>query len=246
MIQEIKNHRSVRQYKPDMIDDSILTEILQAGLRASNTGNMQLYSIIVTKSPEIKEKLSPAHFNQKMIKGAPVVLTFCADVNRFTKWCQQRNAEVGFNNMESLITAFVDTSLAAQNVCLEAEAHGLGICYLGTTTYNTKQIIEILNLPKGVVPVTTVTLGYPDEDAPFTERLPLTAIVHQDTYHDYSPTDIDNAYHSMETNPDNDKFVCENNKQNLAQVFAEVRYSKANNEFFSKEFIEALRQQDMM
>lgn len=246
MLNEIKNHRSVRKYKDEQIPDVVLNEILAAGLRASNTGNMQLYSIVVTRSSDIKQKLAPAHFNQPMVMGAPVVLTFCADVNRFTKWCQQRNADAGFYNMESLITAFVDTSLAAENVCLEAEAHGLGICYLGTTTYNVRQIIDALQLPKGVVPVTTVTLGYPDGEAPMSSRLPLNAVVHDETYHDYSPADIDNAYAEMESDPSNQKFIDENNKQNLAQVFAEVRYSKANNEYFSKELLEAFRQQGMM
>ncbi|MFA9565500.1 MAG: signal peptidase I, partial [Acidimicrobiales bacterium] len=47
------------------------------------TGNMQLYSIIVTSDDEMKEKLSPCHFNQGMVKEAPVTLTFCADFNRF-------------------------------------------------------------------------------------------------------------------------------------------------------------------
>lgn len=243
MIKEIEQHRSIRKYTDEDIPDNLLSEILAAGIRASNTGNMQLYSIVVSKSAEMKEKLSPAHFNQPMIKGAPVVLTFCADVNRFSKWCSLRNANAGFYNVQSLITAVIDTSLVAENVCIEAETHGLGICYLGTTTYNARQIIEALHLPKGVVPVTTVTLGYPAETPELTNRLPLDAVVHLETYHDYLDTTIDALYRDMENDEKNAHFVTENNKQNLAQVFAEVRYTKANNEFFSKEFADALKMQ---
>ncbi len=246
MIKEIFQHRSIRKYKPDTIAPNILNDILEAAVRASNTGNMQLYSIIVSTSSEVKEKLSPAHFNQPMIKSAPVVLTFCADVNRVSKWCSERNADAGFYNVQTIVGAFIDASIAAQNACLEAEAHGLGICYLGTTTYNARQIIEALNLPKGVVPVTTITIGYPAEEQPLTSRLPLSAVVHAETYHNYSSTDIDAAYAEMEHNIDNQKFIVENNKQNLAQVFSEVRYSRSNNEFFSKEFIDALLQQGIL
>lgn len=243
MIKEIFQHRSIRKYKSDAIPQSVLNEVLQAATKASNTGNMQLYSIVVSTTDEVKEKLSPAHFNQPMIKGAPVVLTFCADVSRVTKWCAQRNADAGFYNVQTIVGAIIDASLAAQNACLEAEAHGLGICYLGTTTYNAQQIIDVLHLPKGVVPVTTVTIGYPAEEQPLTSRLPLSAVVHSETYHDYSETDIDAIYSEMENNPDNQKFITENNKQNLAQVFSEVRYSRSNNEFFSKEFLAALQKQ---
>src|SRR5574344_425296 len=163
MINTIMNHKSIRKYTQQEISDKLLTEILEAGTRASNTGNMQVYSIVVSRSEEIKNALAPAHFNQPMITNAPVVLTFCADFNRFKLWCRQRNAEPGYDNFESFITAAIDASLVAQNVCLAAEAKGLGICYLGTTTYNPDKIIETLKLPQGVVPITTVTLGYPDE-----------------------------------------------------------------------------------
>ena len=96
-----------------------------------------------------------------MVKQAPVVLTFCADFNRFNKWCRLRKAEPGYDNFLSFITAAIDALLVAQNVCVAAEDAGLGICYLGTTTYMADKIIEILDLPEGVVPVTTVTLGIP-------------------------------------------------------------------------------------
>ncbi|MCQ2229326.1 MAG: NADPH-dependent oxidoreductase [Bacteroidales bacterium] len=246
MIQSILKHASVRKYKTTPIPESVLNEIIEAGVRASNTGNMQLYSIIVTKSAEIKEQLAPAHFNQPMIKNAPVVLTLCADVNRFTKWCNQRNADAGFFNSESLISAIIDTCLVAQNICIAAESHGLGICYLGTTTYNPQQIIDALQLPKGVFPVTTVTMGYPDESPALSERLPLNAVVHAEKYNDYTSDAIDKAYNEIENNPANQKFITENNKQNLAQVFAEIRYSKSNNEFFSEQLMEAIKSQGLL
>ncbi len=242
----LNTHRSIRKYKNTDVDEAVLRQILESGCRASNTGNMQVYSIVVTRSAAFKEKLAPCHFNQPMVKNAPVVLTFCADFNRFNQWCKARNAQPGYNNFLSFQTAAVDAIIAAQNVCIAAEAKGLGICYLGTTLYTADKIIDILHLPKGVVPITTLTLGYPDEHPPQTDRLPLDAIIHQETYTDYTPAHIDQWYHIKENLPENRKFVAENNKETLAQVFTDVRYTKANNEAFSKVLLEVLKKQEML
>lgn len=242
----LKNHRSIRKYQKKAINDALLNEIINDGCRASNTGNMQVYSIIVTRKEENKEKLSPCHFNQTMVKDAPVVLTFCADFNRFNKWCTYRNADAGYNNFLSFQTAAIDAIITAQNVCVAAEDRGLGICYLGTTIYTADKLIEILNLPKGVVPVTAITLGYPDEKPEFTDRLPLDAIVHYETYKDYTREKIDSIYKTKESMPENIGFVKENSKENLAQVFTDVRYTKANNEAFSEVLLKVLKDQQLL
>ena len=172
MLDTIYNHRSVRKYKNTPIPPEIMEKILEAGTRASTTGNMQVYSIIITTKPDIKEKLWQAHFKQNMVMEAPAVVTFCADFNRFSKWCHQRKAMPGYDNFLSFFTAAIDALLVAQNVALAAEDLGLGICYLGTTTYMAENIIGILDLPELVIPVTTLVIGYPDEDPNFTDRLP--------------------------------------------------------------------------
>ncbi len=242
----LKNHRTIRKYSDKNIDDELLNEILEAGIRASTTGNMQVYSIIVTRDDEKKKELAPFHFGQPMVTGAPVVLTFCADFNRFNKWCRQRNAEPGYDNFLSFMTAAIDALLVAQNVCVAAESKGLGICYLGTTTYMADKIIRQLQLPKGVVPVTTVTLGYPAEDPGLTDRLPLEAVVHYESYKNYSTSDIDKYYSEKEALEENKTFVKENNKETLAQVFTDVRYKKADNEHFSKVLLDVLKKQGFL
>jgi nitroreductase len=239
----LNEHRTIRKYTSQAIPEALLNAVLHAGTRASTTGNMQVYSVVVTRDSEMKEKLSPCHFNQPMVKEAPVVLTFCADFNRFNKWCRQRKAEPGYDNFLSFITAAIDALLVAQNVCVAAENEGLGICYLGTTTYMAEPIIDILGLPAGVVPVTTVTLGYPAENPPQTDRLPLEAVIHQERYRDYSEEDIDNYYAEKEALESSEQFVKENNLETLAQVFTDVRYKKADNVLFSEKLLGVLKKQ---
>ena len=244
MLDSMKNRRTIRQYSRQNISDELLNELFEVAARASNTGNMQLYSVVVTRDKIQKEKLAPAHFNQSMVTGAPIVLTFCADVNRFVKWASFRNADAGFDNFQTFMAAVIDSMLFAQTFCVAAEDKGLGICYLGTTTYNAAPIIEALSLPRLVVPITTITIGYPAEPIPEQcERLPLSAIVHQEYYTDYTESSIDALYKDKESLEANLRFTEENGKETLAQVFTDVRYTRKNNEYFSEEFLKALKQQ---
>lgn len=240
------NRRTIRKYSERDVDDALLNKILAAGIRASTTGNMQVYSIIVTRDDEIKKQLLPLHFNQKMVTEAPVLLTFCADFNRFSKWCRMRKAEPGYDNFLSFLTAAIDALLVAQTVCIAAESSGLGICYLGTTTYMAHKIIEVLKLPKGVVPVTTITLGWPAEIPEQVDRLPLDAVIHHETYHDYSAEDIDRIYLQKEQRADSLQYIKENNKETLAQVFTDVRYKKEDNVYFSRMLLKVLEEQGFM
>lgn len=246
MFDTILNHRSIRKYTGEPIPGPILDYILEAGTRASTTGNMQVYSIIVTTEDSIKEELAPCHFNQPMVKEAPVVLTFCADFNRFNQWCRLRKAEPGYDNFLSFMTAAIDALLVAQNVCVAAEDAGLGICYLGTTTYMADKIIDVLDLPEGVVPVTTVTLGYPDERPELTDRLPLEAVIHREKYQKYSEKSIGEYYEPKELIKSYQEFVKENNKETLAQVFTDIRYKKADNVLFSSSLLKVLEKQGFM
>ena len=246
MLETMKNRRTIRRYTEQAIPETLLNELLEVAARASNTGNMQLYSVVVTRDKAMKERLAPAHFNQPMITTAPVVLTFCADANRFVKWAEQRKAVAGFDNFQTFIASTIDAMLFAQSFCTAAEEKGLGICYLGTTAYNADQIIEVLSLPRLVVPIVTVTVGYPDGQPEQVERLPLEAVVHHETYADYTPAIIDELYRDKETLEVNKQFVRENQKETLAQVFTDVRYTKANNEHFSDVLLNVLKEQGFL
>lgn len=246
MLETILNHKSIRKYQDKAVDSTVLDEILNAGVRASTTGNMQVYSIIVSQDTEMRKAIAPLHFNQPAVKNAPVLLTFCADYNRFNKWCKLNNAEPGYDNFLSFVTGAIDALLVAQNVCIAAESKGLGICYFGTTIYTADKIIDTLDLPKGVVPITTITLGYPDEDPKLTDRLPLESLVHYEKYKDYTDEQIAAYYKEKEELPENKQFVLENSKEHLAQVFTDIRYKKSDNEAFSKVLLSVLEKQGFM
>lgn len=239
-------HRSIRKFQNKPIPENILNDILEAGIRASNTGNMQIYSIVVSQDPERKKELGKLHFGQPCVEQAAAIMTVCVDLNRFHKWCNINNAEKSYDNFLWFYTGSIDASILSQNLCIAAENHGLGICYLGTVTYMAKPIAEFLRLPKGVVPVTTIVMGYPDEQPDLTPRLPMEAVIHFETYQDYSPEDIRKLYTPFEELPAMKAFVEENKMPNLANVFTQRRYVKKDNLAISKSFLKFIDEQEFM
>lgn len=246
MIDILFNHRSIRKFKPSPVEPEKLNVILEAAVRGSNTGNMQVYSIVVTREEDLRKRLWEAHFKQNMVLEAPVHLTFCADFNRFTQWCDQRKASPGYDNFLSFLTAAIDAMIAAQNAAIAAEALGLGVCYLGTATWMASKMIEILSLPKLVVPVTALVLGYPNETPPLTDRLPVEGVVHYEKYRDYTPADIDRIHAEKESLESTLELLKLNAKETLAQIFTDNRYKASDNRYFSRAFLSVLEQQGFM
>ena len=236
-------HRSIRKFCSTPVPEELLQEILAAASRASTCGNMQLYSLVVTRDAALRAKLAPCHFNQPMVTQAPCVVTVCADVHRFSKWCEQRDAEPAYDNFEWFLNAATDALLAAENLALAAEAHGLGVCFLGTTLYTARDICRILHLPKGVIPLTTVVIGHPAEQPPLTDRLPLDAVVHYDRYKDYTDAEIDELWAEKEASPETAALLAENGLPNLAQIFTRNRYRREDNIAISRAYFELLREQ---
>ena len=242
----ILTRRTIRKYADREVSEDLLNRLFSEAARTQTMGNLQLYSVVVTRSTDMKEKLSPAHFNQPMVKEAPVVLTICADFNRTSVWARNRQATPGYDNFLSFINAATDALLFTQTLCNLMDEEGLGYCYLGTTVYMPQKIIDTLQLPKLVMPVATLTVGWPAEEPPLSDRLPNASFVHSETYQDYSSADIDTYYTAKEQLPENRHFCEINQKETLAQIFTDIRYTKKDNEAMSAGLLEALKHQGFL
>jgi FMN reductase [NAD(P)H] len=245
-MKNLLTRRTIRKYTDQEVSDELLNRLFTEAARTQTMGNLQLYSVIVTQSEEMKAKLSPLHFNQPMVKEAPVVLTICADFNRTSFWAKCRKADPGYDNFLSFINAATDALLFTQTLCNLMDEEGLGYCYLGTTVYQPQQIIDTLHLPKLTMPIATLTVGWPDEEPELTDRLPIESFVHQERYNDYMGKDIDTYYYNKEHLPENQHFVRINHKETLAQVFTDIRYTRKDNEAMSKELLDTLIRQGFL
>jgi nitroreductase len=247
-------HRSIRKYKPDPVPEPVLARILEAASRASSSGNMQPYSIIVTTDPEIRERLYHPHFEQSMVREAPLLLTFCADFHRMRKWLTLREAPENFDNFMSFMIGAIDAILASQNAAIAAEAEGLGLCYMGTTLASCDKIARILECPSHVVPVVGFSLGYPAEAPPLRERLPLEGIVHREKYRPLENGEVEALYRTKEisgyqrymANPELRDATRLAGAENLAQIYTKVKYTRESHLAYSQTVLSCLRAQGFL
>lgn len=181
--QLMNTHRSIRQYKSDPLDDALVERVLQQAVDgASSSGNLNTYSMILTRDQTRKARLCELHGDQEMINQAPLLITFCADTFRTRRWLRLRGARDNFNNFEGFLVSAFDAIILSQSVALAFESQGLGICFLGTTLWRADEIADLLELPETCVPVTSLVVGYPDENPNKRDRLPLRALVHNERY----------------------------------------------------------------
>jgi len=254
IIAAITSHRSIRRFTKDPVTEDLLTEILDAGIRASSYGNMNPYSIVVSRDQETRERLFEPLKNQQMVLDAPVLLTFCADFRRMRKWLRMNNAPDNFGDFSAFMIAAIDVVLVAQNVALAAEGRHLGICYIGATLANTHLVGEVLELPPGVVAITSIVTGWPDEDPPLRDRLPLSGLVHRERYHDHTADEVEQIYRDRNqagwnrymSNARLREMVEASDVENLAQLYTTLKYTPDAHEQQSASLLNYLREQGFL
>ena len=246
-LKTLLQHRTIRKYSDQPISDQDLELILKAASSGSTMGGMQLYSIIVTRDKEKMKEMAPFHFNQPMATQSPLILTFCADFNRFNKYCSFRDADTtAYNNVQAYHWAIMDAMIATQNACVADESLGLGICWLGTVIYNADKFVDYLKLPAGVVPLVSITVGHPVEKPEPPYKLPLEAVVHYEEYQDYNEQSINRLYKEVESHPQTLQLLEENQLPNLARIITEKRYKKEDNLYFTTVINQVLKKQGFL
>lgn len=248
------SHRSIRSFTSQDIDNNLLNDILITGLRSSSSGNMQTWSVIVTRNEENKNRLYEYHVRQDMILEAPLVLTFCSDVFRMREWIRVNESKQSFDDLLGFLTGAVDAVIAAQTICLAAESVGLGICYMGTTWWAADKIIDLLELPQGVFPVTSLVMGYPAENPGLRDRLPLDLMVHQEKYERMTDEEIHAGHADREQKAWARYNAIDSVRQKLADAgitkvtdyyTSEFKYSKELHHRVSEMLIETLQEQGL-
>jgi FMN reductase (NADPH) len=178
----IHQHASVRHYKMDAVAAPVIETIVAAAQHSSTSFNLQAYSVIAVTDEEKRIRFADLCGDQDHIRQAPLFLVWCADLSRSERFCQKRKLTQVSEYVENFLLAAVDASLAAQNAALAAESLGLGICYIGYIRNKPQEVIDLLELPKLVFPITGMTVGWPAVEPRKRPRLPLRALLHWEKY----------------------------------------------------------------
>ena len=185
VINTLLAHRSVRSYLPDALPSGTVELLVAAAQSAASSSNLQVWSVVSVEDPERKDRLASLANDQNHIRQAPLFLVWLADLARLRKLLQEKGvSDEELQYLELSLIAVVDASLAAQNAVVAAESLGLGTVYIGAIRNHIEEVAAELRLPKGVLPLFGLVVGYPDPARPASikPRLPQPAVLHKEAY----------------------------------------------------------------
>lgn len=200
LLQILFDRKSIRNFKTTPVADDVAEKIVETGQRSPSACNLQTYSVVWIKNEETREKIWNACSAPNAIRKAPLVFVICADIRRLAKvldylghdHCLKHGQGYAFNLM-----SIVDATLVTENMVIAAECYGLGSVFLGSALAN-KKVVEALSLPRGVLPLTLLCVGYSDEQPPTRPRWALKSILHIDKYRDVTEKGIENFLEHMD------------------------------------------------
>ncbi|KAL2795191.1 Nitroreductase-like protein, partial [Aspergillus keveii] len=159
----ILTHRTIRTFHSTPLPASTLPTLLACAQSASTSSMLQTYSILAIRDTAHKAAVAQLSGNQSFLHTAPLFLIFCADLHRMSGLATKYNqAGKPLENLDMLLTATIDASIAGQNVAIAAEALGLGICYVGGVRNCAAELTALLRLPPRVFSLFGIAVGYAD------------------------------------------------------------------------------------
>ena len=178
----MREHSSVRSYTSEKISESLLAEIIACGQSAASSSFIQAYSVVRISDPAKRRIIAEAAGGQSWIIEAAEFMVLCADMQRINYASFKAGEGELQGYAEHFIAATVDTALMAQNMLLAAESAGLGGVFIGGIRNNPQIVADTIALPQHVYPAFGLCLGWPAQKNAVKPRLPVAAVLHQDTY----------------------------------------------------------------
>ncbi|NTV78703.1 MAG: NADPH-dependent oxidoreductase, partial [Clostridiales bacterium] len=180
----MKNHRSIRNFLDQPIENQVIDEILRAAQAMPNSINGQQTSVIVIRDKETKSKIAHLAGDQTWIDAADVFLVFLMDFYKTDLAAKKNNLQqVIHESIEGTMVGTFDAGLEMGAAIISAESLGLGIVPIGGIRRNPQEIIELLELPEYTYPVAGLALGFPSGESHQKPRMAFDTFKHEEKYH---------------------------------------------------------------
>lgn len=187
--------RSIRNFTDAKIPNDIIDRLLDAANNAPSGGNIQPLSIILVEEKNKRNKLADIVGHQPWVANAPLSMVFCIDFNRVKQWAKIYNTEFkGEQSFSHFLIAYADILCAAQNIVILAESYGLGSVYIGSILEGITEARSLFSLPRYVLPLMVLSLGYPKSRPEKMPKLKRSVIVHNNEYHEMTDEDVKKAF----------------------------------------------------
>jgi len=158
----IRKRRSVRAYRPDPVDPSLVQALLEAADMAPTACNRQPFRIYVIPTRGREEELRRL-YGRPWFTEAPLVMGIVAFPGE--AWVRRDGRNY----------AVVDATIAFDHLILAATDLGLGTCWVAAFDPAVAQ--ELLHLPEDAEPVAFTPIGYPAEEPPQRPRKGVQGLV---------------------------------------------------------------------
>ncbi|MEL4023772.1 oxygen-insensitive NADPH nitroreductase [Lysinibacillus endophyticus] len=196
----LRSHSSVRKYTGEQIPKETVIDLIETAQMAASSHFVQAYSVIWVTDEEKKQKLGELSKNEFQFKTAGASFLFCVDFKRLQMAGQKHGVEIVADSAENVLVGVADVSIFAQNFVIAAEAEGYGICYIGGARNNPAEISELFDLPDYVFPLFAMTIGKPTKRNETKPRLPVGAILHENSYNTEKYNELLDEYDSIMEN----------------------------------------------
>jgi len=187
--------RSVRNFADRKIPEKIVRRLLDAAANAPSGGNIQPLSIITVERAGARKDLAKVVGGQPWVKNAPLSMIFCIDFRRIKRWASLSGVKYrGEKALLPFLIAYADLMCSAQNVVILAESLGLGSVYIGTILDVIDQARKYFSMPRYVVPMMVLSIGYPQSVPKGITKLSRDVVAHSERYRELTDNQIKKAF----------------------------------------------------
>lgn len=176
-IEMIKNRRSIRKYKEEIVSKEVLTELMETVKFAPSWANFQVARYTFIQESEkidkiMTEGVNGFAYNINTLKDAKNALVLSFVQGKSGKLDPEGD---DYATSRANVWEVFDAGIACQTFCLAAHEMGIGTCVMGIIA--AEEIKEIAELPEEETVAALITFGYPDEEVNGTTRKSLDEIV---------------------------------------------------------------------
>jgi nitroreductase len=177
----IAGRRVHRRYTGRAVDPALLRLLCACALSSPSKSDLQQADILIASEAQ-KHRIADLIPDQPFIRTAPAFLVFLANGRRLPEISRMRGKPFPNDHLDQFFNAAVDAGILLSTFMRAADAVGLGTCPISVIRDHSAEVSEMFALPRRVVPVAGMCVGWPAEQGHISPRLGLDVTLHRERY----------------------------------------------------------------
>jgi nitroreductase/FMN reductase [NAD(P)H] len=182
MLELMATHNVTRRFSDRPVSDELVSLLLACAMSAPSKSDLQQRDIVIVDDPQIRTAINALTPAMQWMHQAPVFLVFCANGRRLPQISSWRGKPFPNDHFDLLFNGIGDAAICLAWFQLAVESVGLGGCPISEIRNFSTDLSDWLGLPERVVPYAGFCLGWPEEKAVISHRLPLSISIHRNRF----------------------------------------------------------------